>query len=96
MYFKRDKKEQATDYQRQDSSEEKENQEVAETSGDVELIIYHASKGFHKYQKFWSPKLGQKRNIKRDKINLFYPYAMGRYCEIKGKIESLTLIGLPL
>ena len=35
--------------------------------------------------------LNKKLNIKRDKINLFDPYAMGLYCEIKGKIESLTL-----
>ena len=35
--------------------------------------------------------LNKKMNIKRDKINLFDPYAMGLYCEIKGKIESLTL-----
>ena len=46
-----------------------------------------------KYQKIWSPKFGQKLSIKRDKINLFDLYAMGVYSEIKGKIESFTLVG---
>ena len=41
----------------------------------------------------WSPKFRQKLNIKRDKINLFDPCAMGLYCEIRGRIESLTLVG---
>ena len=42
----------------------------------------------------WSPKFRQKLNIKRDKINFSDPYAMGLYyCEIRGRIESLTLVG---
>ena len=44
---------------------------------------------FHEYRKIWSPKFGQKLN-KRQKINLFDPYAMGLYGEIKWKIENLT------
>ena len=91
MCFKCDKEERATDYQQQDPSEEKENEEVAGTSDDVELVIHCASRGFHEYRKMWLPKFGQKLNIKRDKIILFDPYAMGLYCEIKEKIESLTL-----
>ena len=56
---------------------------MAGTSDDVELVIHCASRGFHEYPKIWSPNFGQKLNIKRDKTNLFDPYAMGRYCEIK-------------
>ena len=93
LCFKCDKEEHTTDYQQQDSSEEKENEEVAGTSDNVELVIHCASSGFHEYRKIWSPKFGQKLNIKRDKINLFDPYATGLYCEIKGKIEILTLVG---
>ena len=89
LCFKCDKEEHATDYQQEDSSEGKENKEVVGTSDDVELVIRCTSRGFHKYQKIWSPKFGQKLNIKRDKINLFDPYAMRLYCEIKGKIEVL-------
>ena len=92
LCFKCDKEEHATDYQ-QDSSEEKGNEEVARTSDDVELVIYCAFKGFHEYQQIWSPQFGQKLNITHDKMNLFDPYAMGIYCEIKGKIESLTCVG---
>ena len=65
--------------QQQDSSEEKENEEVAELSNDVELVIECTSRGFHEYRKNWSPKFGQKLNIKRDKINLFDPYTIGPY-----------------
>ena len=93
MCFKCDKEEHASDYQQQDSPEEKKNEEVVETSDDVELVIHCASRGFHEYQKIWSPKFGQKLNIKPDQINLFNPYAIGLYCEIKGKIKSLTLVG---
>ena len=83
LCFKCDKEEHPTDYQQQDSSEEKENEEVTGTSDDVELVIHCTSKGLHKYQKIWSSKFGQKLNIKRDKkISLFDPYAMGHYCEI--------------
>ena len=41
LCFKCDKEEHATDFQQQDSSEEKENEEVAGTSDDVELYIYN-------------------------------------------------------
>ena len=47
---------------------------------------------FHEYRKIWSPKFGQKLN-KRQKINLFDPYAMGLYGDIKLKIENLTADG---
>ena len=40
LCFKCDKKEHATDYQQEDSSDEKENEEVARTSDDVELVIH--------------------------------------------------------
>ena len=89
MCFKCDKEEHVTDYQQQDSSEEKENEEVAGTSDDVELVVHWALSGFQEYRKIWSPKSGQKLNIKHDKINLFDPYAMGLCCEIKGKIEFI-------
>ena len=89
MCFKCDKEEHVTDYQQQDSSEEKENEEAAGTSDDVELVALWALSGFQEYRKIWSPKSGQKLNIKHDKINLFDPYAMGLCCEIKGKIEFI-------
>ena len=89
LCFKCDKEEHASDYQQQDSPEEKKNEEVVETSDDVELVIHCASRGFHEYQKIWSPKFGQKLNIKPDQINLFNPYAIGLYCEIKGKLKVL-------
>ena len=92
LCFKCNQEQQATDY-RQDSSDEKENEEVARTLDDVELVIYSASRVVKEYRKIWSSKFGQKRNIKRDKINLFDPYATGLYCEIRGKIASLTLVG---
>ena len=79
LCFKCNKEEHPTDYQQQDSSEEKENEEVAELSNDVELVIQCTSRGFHEYRKNWSPKSGQKLNIKRDKINLFDPYTIGPY-----------------
>ena len=41
LCFKCDKEEHTTDYQQQDSLEEKENEEVAGTSEDVELYIYN-------------------------------------------------------
>ena len=89
MCFKCDKEEHVTDYQQQDSSEEKENEKAAGTSDDVELVALWALSGFQEYRKIWSPKSGQKLNIKNDKINLFDPYAMGLCCEIKGKIEFI-------
>ena len=89
MRFKCDKEEHVTDYQQQDSSEEKENEKAAGTSDDVELVALWALSGFQEYRKIWSPKSGQKLNIKHDKINLFDPYAMGLCCEIKGKIEFI-------
>ena len=89
MCFKCDKEEHVTDYQQQDSSEEKENEKAAGTSDDVELVALWALSGFQEYRKIWSPKSGQKLNIKHDKINLFDPYAMGLCCEIKGKIEFI-------
>ena len=58
---------------------------MAGTSDDDELVTHYTSRGFHKYQKMWAPNFGQKLNIKREKTNLFYPYAMGRFCELKGK-----------
>ena len=88
LLFKYDWEEHATDYQLQDLSEEK-GKAVAGIS-DVELVIHCASRGFHDYRKIWSPKFEQKVNIKRDKINLFDPHAMGLYCQMK---ESLTLVG---
>ena len=45
--------------------------------------------GVHEYQKTWSPKTVQKLNIKRGKINLFDPYTMRLYCEIKEKLKFL-------
>ena len=93
MCFKCDKEEHAINYQQQDSSEEKENEEVAGTSPDAELVIHCASRGFHEYQKIWLPTFGRKMNIERDKKKLFDPYAMGLYCEIKGRIKNLTLVG---
>ena len=63
------------------------------TSDDNDLIIGCASRGFHEYRKIWLPKLAQKLTIKCDKVNLFDPYAIGLYCEIKGKIEKLSLVG---
>ena len=89
MCFKCDKEEHVTDYQQQDSSEEKENEKAAGTSDDAELVALWALSGFQEYRKIWSPKSGQKLNIKHDKINLFDPYAMGLCCEIKGKIEFI-------
>ena len=89
MCFKCDKEEHVTDYQQQDSSEEKENEKAAGTSDDVELVALWALSGFQEYRKIWSPKSGQKLNIKHDKINLFDPYAMGICCEIKGKVEFI-------
>ena len=71
----------------------KENEEVAGTSDDVELFIHCASREFHEYREIWLQQFGQKLNIKRDKINLFDTYDMGLYCEIKRKIDSLTLVG---
>ena len=47
--------------------------------------------GISQYQKIWAPNLWQKLNIKREKTNLFYPYAVGLFCELKGKFESFTL-----
>ena len=93
LCFKCDKEEHAADYQQQDSSEEKDNEEVVETLHEVKLVVYCALRRFHEYQKT-SPKFRQKLNIKRDKINFSDPYAMGLYyCEIRGRIESLTLVG---
>ena len=31
--------------------------------------------------------------MKRDKANLFDPYSVGLYCQIKGKIEKLSIVG---
>ena len=57
------------------------------TSDDAELMIHCTSNRFHEYQKIWSPpNFRQKLNIKRDKIKLFDPYAIGLYCEINEKI----------
>ena len=70
LCFKCDKEEHAIDYQQQDSSEEKENGEVAGTSDDVELVVHCALRGFHEYRKICSPKFGQKLNIKRDSCDL--------------------------
>ena len=56
---------------------------------DVKLVVHRALSGFQEYRQIWSPKSGQKLNIKHDKINLFDPYAMGLCCEIKGKIEFI-------
>ena len=54
-----DKEEHATDYQQQDSSEEKENEEVMGTSDNVELIIHCAQRGFHNVEKSGSQNLGK-------------------------------------
>ena len=62
------------------------------TLDDVELVIHCTFRGFQEDQKIWLPKFGQKLTIEHDKINLFDLYAMELYCEIKGKIESLTLV----
>lgn len=67
--------------------------EEEEAGTDYKLVIPCASRGFHEYRKIWSPKLGQKLIVKREKANVFDPYAMGLYCKIKGKIENLTLVG---
>ena len=45
--------EHATDYQQQDSSDEKENKEAG--TSDVELVI-HCNLRFHEYRKIWTPK----------------------------------------
>ena len=67
---------------------------MAGTSDGAELVIHCTLRVFHEYQKIWLPKFGQKLKIKSDKINLFASCIMALYCEIKGKIESLTLVGL--
>ena len=40
---------------KEDLSEEKERQSVVGASDDAELIIHYTSRGFHEYQKIWSP-----------------------------------------
>ena len=51
LFFKCYKEEHATDYQQQDSSEEKEKEEVTRTSDDVELDIHCTLRGFWKHRK---------------------------------------------
>ena len=80
----------------QDQSEVEGAQELEDlqgTSDDHDLVIDCASRGFHEYRKIWLPKLGQRLTVKRDKANLFDPYSIGLYCQIKGKIEKLSIVG---
>ena len=42
------------------------NNEEQATDYSIKIIIHCASGGFHKYRKIWSPKFGQKANVKRD------------------------------
>ena len=53
---------------------------------DDEVVIHEE---VFEYRKIWSPNFGQKLNIKRGKINIFDPYAMGLYSEIKEKLKVL-------
>ena len=81
----------------QDQSEVEGAQELEDlqgTSDDHDLVIDCASRGFHEYRKIWLPKLGKRLTVKRDKANLFDPYSIGLYCQIKGKMEKLSKITL--
>ena len=51
LFLKYDKEEHARDYQQQDSSKEKENEEVVGTSDDAELVIHCASGDFTNTEK---------------------------------------------
>ena len=104
LCFKCDKEEYPVDFELPDSTDEgvsqqdetadkEQKEQVMGTSDEHELSIDCASRGFHEYRKIWSPKYGQKLTIKRDKLNLFDPYSIGLFCEIKGKIEKLSLVG---
>lgn len=74
-------------------SEAQELEDLHLTSDDHDLVIDCASRGFHEYRKIWLPKLGQRLTVKRDKANLFDPYSIGLYCQIKGKIDKLSIVG---
>ena len=59
-------------------------------SDDAELIIHYTSRGFHEYQKIWSPpNFWQTLNIKHDKIKLSDPYAMGFMVKSKKNLKAL-------
>ena len=61
---------------------------------DTEHVIYCASRVFHEYRKIWLPKFGQKLYIKRDKINLFDPYAIVKSKrKLKVLLSSDTFLG---
>ena len=96
LYLKCDKEEYRSEEKQvegPDEPEVKDFEEEEEGTDDYKFRIPCASRGFNKYRKIWSSKLGQKLVVKREKANVFDPYSMGIYCIIKGKIEKLTLIG---